>query len=140
MSAALAERDGGGQTPLDRAVMCTRPEGAAAGGVRLLVAAGADATAKAKYGRTALHLAAMFGPDDPSLAGLLLGTGCDPAAETSDTYDGQNAALGMAKQKKKPRMAALLQAARADPKATLAPFRAEVAALKQEGMRYVVKH
>eukprot|EP01045_Picozoa_sp_COSAG04_P022305 COSAG04_NODE_2502_length_4005_cov_2.639017_1_plen_186_part_10 len=44
MAAALAERDGswGGCTPLHRAAMCRQPEGAAAGGVQLLVAAGAD--------------------------------------------------------------------------------------------------
>ena len=69
MAAALAERDIGGRgaTPLERAAMCTQPEGAAADGVRLLLAAGADATAKNSYnGYTALHSAAEHGPDDPT--------------------------------------------------------------------------
>ena len=76
----------GWNTPLDYAAECKQPEGAAADGVRLLLAAGADATAKNRSGRTALHHAAISGPDDPSLAGLLLGAGCDPAAKTSDGY------------------------------------------------------
>ncbi len=98
--------------------MCKRPEGAAAGGVRLLVAAGADATTKDKFGYTALHDAAANGPDDPSLAGVLLGAGCDPAAKSS--YG--RTALDLAKMSKnKPRMAALLEAAAADPEAALAP-------------------
>ena len=42
--AALAERDRDGRAPLDHAALCKQPEGAAADGVRLLVAAGADAT------------------------------------------------------------------------------------------------
>ena len=109
----MAERDadGKGFTPLDRAAVCTQPEGAAAGGVRLLVAAGADATAEDHSGYTALHFAALFGPDDPALAGVLMGAGCDPAAE-SNVYNGQNTALGYAKETNKPRMAALLEAAR----------------------------
>ena len=112
--------------------MCTRPEGAAAGGVRLLLAAGADATATDERGRTALHWAAEYGPDDPSLAGLLLGAGCDPAAKDKSVGPGfGTTALDLAKELNKPRMAALLQAAAADPEATLAPFRAEVAALRQ---------
>ena len=83
MAAALAEQDGAWGTPLGCAARCKQPEGAAAGGVRLLLAAGADATAKDGIGRTALHLAAILGPDDPSLAGLLLGAECDPAAKTT---------------------------------------------------------
>ena len=75
-AAALAERDGNGHTPLHRAAQCTQPEGAAADGVRLLLAAGADATAKDSYGYTALHRAAYDGPDDPSLAGVLLACSC----------------------------------------------------------------
>eukprot|EP01045_Picozoa_sp_COSAG04_P018727 COSAG04_NODE_1754_length_5687_cov_2.326593_11_plen_428_part_01 len=139
VAAALAEREGG-PTPLRSATMCKQPEGAAADGVRLLVAAGADATAK--DGRlsgyaTALHTAAKHGPDDPSLAGLLLGAGCDPAAKHSygDTaLDGPSkgkTALDLAKSHNKPRMAALLEAVAADPEATLAPFRAEFDALRQ---------
>eukprot|EP01045_Picozoa_sp_COSAG04_P013817 COSAG04_NODE_1000_length_8841_cov_5.219973_2_plen_373_part_00 len=126
-AAALAERDDGYGAPLHRAAECKQPEGAAADGVRLLLAAGADATALDGSEWTALHRAAFYGPDDPSLAGLLLGAGCDPTAETGN---GQTA-LDWAKEKNKPRMAALLEAARADPEATLAPFRAEVAALRQ---------
>ena len=122
--AALAERHNY-NTPLDRAARCTQPEGAAADGVRLLLAAGADATAKDSAGGTALHVAADSGPDDPSLVGLLLGAGCDPAAKNSKLMT----ARGYAKMFNKPRMAALLKAAAADPEATLAPFRAEVAAL-----------
>ena len=125
VSAALVQWDAYGQMPLDRAATCTQPEGAAAGGARLLIAAGADATAKNWQGYTALHHAAAEGPDDPSLAGLLLGAGCDPAAE--DDY--RRTALDYAKEANKPRMAALLRAVAADPEATLAPFRAEVAAL-----------
>ena len=127
MAAALAERDDRGGTPLDRAAECTQPEGAAADGVRLLVAAGADATAKNLIRETALHCAALSGPDDPSLAGLLVGAGCDPAAKLK--Y-GQTA-LDFAKEYGKPRMAALLEAAAANPEATLAPFCAEAAALTQ---------
>ena len=118
----MNERDGNGWTLLHRAARCTQPEGAAADGVRLLVAAGADATAKTSGGITALHNAAYSGPDDPSLAGVLLGAGCDPAAKN---VDGKTA-LDWAKEKNKPRMAALLEAAAADPEATLVPFRAEV--------------
>ena len=117
----------GDDTPLGNAAMCTQPEGAAACGVRLLVAAGADATAKDGSGWTALHDAARYGRDDPSVAGLLLGAGCDPATKNSNG----KAALGIAHRNNKPRMAALLEAAAADPEATLAPFRAEVAALRQ---------
>ena len=89
VAAALAGRDcwgdSGGSfcTPLHRAAVCKQPEGAAADGVRLLLAAGADATAKNKYGFTALHWAAERGPDDPSLVGVLMGAGCDPAAKDS---------------------------------------------------------
>eukprot|EP01045_Picozoa_sp_COSAG04_P008772 COSAG04_NODE_493_length_13427_cov_20.233118_8_plen_240_part_00 len=132
MAAALAERGGGGR-PLHCAAECRQPEGAAADGVRLLVAAGADATAKSRSGWTALHWAAFRGPDDPSVAGLLMGAGCDPAAKSG----GGKTALDYAKEHNKPRMAALLEAAAADPEATLAPFRAEVAALRQQGMAYV---
>ena len=127
MAAALPERDGRQCTPLHRAVECTQPEGAAAGGVRLLLAVGAGATAKDRFGSTALHCAAICGPDDPSLAGLLLGAGCDPAAKSSIG----KTALEYAKANDKPRMAALLEAAEADPEATLASFRAEVAALRR---------
>eukprot|EP01045_Picozoa_sp_COSAG04_P031464 COSAG04_NODE_5830_length_1481_cov_1.657742_1_plen_258_part_01 len=128
MAAALAERDEDGHTSLDRATACTQPMGAAAGGVRLLVAAGADATAKnSMYGSTALHLAVESGPDDPSLAGVLLGAGCDPAAKISYGWT----ALDIAKALNKPRMAALLEATAADPEATLAPYRAESDAVKQ---------
>ena len=49
--------------------------------MRLLIAAGADAAAKDSHGMTALHRAAVDGPDDPALAGLLLGAGCDAAAK-----------------------------------------------------------
>ena len=125
MAAAVADYDGDTYTPLHRAAMCTQPEGAAADGVRLLLAAGADATAKNKYGYTALHIAAEIGPDDPSLAGMLMGAGCDPAAKGSTGYT----ALTHAKRYNKPRMAALLQAAGEHSFATLAPYRAEVAAL-----------
>ena len=58
--------------------MCTQPEGAAADGVRLLVAAGADATAKNSTGRTALHIAAADG--NPEATRLLLGAGADPSS------------------------------------------------------------
>ena len=95
--------------------------------MRLLLAAGADATAEGHDGRTALHQAALDGPDDPSLAGVLMGAGCDPAAKSSSGYT----ALDIAKAQNKPRMAALLEAAAADPEATLAPFRDEVAALRR---------
>ena len=136
--AALADRDKyslghGFCTPLDRAARCIeRPPsapsdtgGAALAGTRLLLAAGAEATAKDEVGSTALHYAAAEGPDDPALAGVLMGAGCDPAARGQD---GQTA-LELAKEKNKPRMAALLQAATEAPEATLAPFRAEAAAL-----------
>eukprot|EP01045_Picozoa_sp_COSAG04_P016995 COSAG04_NODE_1469_length_6591_cov_5.515404_1_plen_1253_part_00 len=135
MTAALAEtrrRSGNSYTPLDCAAQCTQPEGAAADGVRLLLAAGADATAKTRNGGgwTALHIAAFEGPDDPPLAGLLMGAGCDPAATVRDYGKGMTA-LDLAKQYNRPRMASLLKSVKADPKATLAPFRAEVAALRQ---------
>ena len=133
VAAALAERVNG-FAPLHRAAVCTRPEGAAADGVRLLLAAGADATAKGSGGATALHYAASNGPDDPSLAGVLMGAGCDPAAKISNG----NTALDYAKERNRPRMAALLEAAAADPEATLAPFRAEAATLRQQGMAYVI--
>ena len=138
MGAALAEEDGLQRRPLGRAAMCRQPEGAAADGVRLLLAAGADATAKDSIGLTMLHFAAIHGPDDPSLAGLLLGAGCDPAA-TANFFDElvEKTALDLAKRYNKPRMAALLEAAAADPEATLAPFRAELATLRQQGMAYV---
>ncbi len=106
--------------------MCRLPEGAAADGVRLLLAAGADATAKDRNGFTALHCAAMFGPDDPALAGLLMAAECDPAARDGVTG---NTALDFAKANNRPRMAALLEAAAADPGSILAPYRVEVAAL-----------
>eukprot|EP01045_Picozoa_sp_COSAG04_P010789 COSAG04_NODE_670_length_11367_cov_62.932109_6_plen_1225_part_00 len=125
--------DDSGRTPLHRAAECRQPEGAAAEGVRLLLAAGADATVKGGGGCTALHNAELWGPDDPSLAGLLLGAGCDPAAKA---VSGKTA-LDLAKQSNKPRKAALLAAAAADPEATLAPYRAEVAALWQQGMSFV---
>ena len=101
MAVALAERDGY-DTPLHRAAICTQPERAAADGVRLLLAAGADATAKNSRGYTALHRAVLDGPDDPSLAGLLLGAGCDPAAKDSNG----RTAIDWAKEHNKPRMAA----------------------------------
>ena len=107
------------RTPLQRAAMCRLPEGAAAQGTRLLLAAGADASAKAG-GSTALLCAADDGPDDPTLAGLLLSAGCDLGRKE----------LELAKERR-PRIAALLQAAKASPEATLAPFRAEVAALEK---------
>ena len=112
-------------TPLDRAAMCKQPEGAAADGVRLLLAAGADATAKRDSGGTALLKAAGSGPDDAALVGLLLGAGCDAAAKGGDG----KTALERAKEHNKPRMAALLAAIEADPEATLAPLRAQLAAL-----------
>ncbi len=109
---------------LHTAARCTQPEGG-----RLLVAAGADATAKDGYGLTALHCAAYSGPDDPSLAGVLLGAGCDPAAKSTSG----KTALDIAKARNKPRMAALLEAVAAwtDAEATLAPYRAEVFAMRQ---------
>ena len=48
----------------------------------MLVAAGVDVTPIGAGHRTALHTAADYGPDDPALAGLLLGAGCDPAVVT----------------------------------------------------------
>ena len=136
MAAALAQRDkhGFGYTPLERAAMCTQPEGAAADGARLLIAAGADATAGDSNAWTALHRVAVFGLDDPALAGVLMGAGCDPVAKNS----GGDTALDRAKQKSKPRMVALLEAVATDPKAGLAPFVAEVATLRQQGMAYVI--
>ena len=105
-------------------------EGVAADGARLLIAAGADATAKTSDGYTALQWAAMWGPDDPTLAGVLMGAGCDPEAKRYGYT-----ALGLAQRlhHNRPRMAALLEAVAADPEATLAPYRAEVAALVQLG-------
>eukprot|EP01045_Picozoa_sp_COSAG04_P017567 COSAG04_NODE_1563_length_6327_cov_5.968690_3_plen_326_part_00 len=131
----LAERDnvGNGRTPLHHAAMCKQPEGAAAGGGRLLLAAGADATARSSARWTALHYAAEYGPDDPSLAGVLMGAGCNPAAKNSSG----RTALDLAKEKNKPRMAALLEAAAGDPEATLAPFRTEAKDLLRQGMLYV---
>ena len=138
MAAALATRHNSDYTPLHRAVACTQPEGAAANGARLLVAVGADATAKS-YGQTALHQAARVGPDDPSLAGVLLAAGCDPMAKTPREHSLglPSTALYFAKENNKPRMAALLEAAAEDPEATLAPFRAEATTLRQQGMAYV---
>lgn len=95
--AVLAERDGDGEgdgfTPLDCAVLA--PGGAAVEGVRLLLAKGADATAKDSDGWTALHRLADAGRDDRDLAGLLLGAGCDPAARsksgwTADEFASRN--------------------------------------------------
>ena len=83
MAAALAQRDKYGCAPLDHAAMCTQPEGAAADGTRLLLAAGADATAKGRFGYTALHCGAYYGPDDTALVGVLMGVGCDPAVKNS---------------------------------------------------------
>eukprot|EP01045_Picozoa_sp_COSAG04_P044808 COSAG04_NODE_15391_length_533_cov_1.029954_1_plen_48_part_10 len=48
-------------------MQCTQPEGAARNSTRLLIAAGADAMAKDRAGKTALHPVAWWGPDDPSL-------------------------------------------------------------------------
>eukprot|EP01045_Picozoa_sp_COSAG04_P028176 COSAG04_NODE_4309_length_2166_cov_30.188962_1_plen_104_part_10 len=104
----MRERDSAGSTPLHRAAVC-----GAADGVRLLVAAGAGATAQDQGGRAAPHNAAYYGPDDPSLAGVLLAAGCDPAAKTTDWH--KETALDRAKEKYKPRMTALLEAAEADP-------------------------
>ena len=111
MAAALAAWDRNGWTPLDSAIRCAQPEGAAAEGVRLLVVAGADATVEhySMRGYTALHRAAEYGPDDPSLAGVLMGAGCDPAAKD----DRGRTALDLAQEEdwrteerpKKPRMA-----------------------------------
>ena len=56
VAAALAERDSNG-TPLHYAAECKQPEGAAADGVRLLLAAGADVSLEDKRGRTALSYA-----------------------------------------------------------------------------------
>eukprot|EP01045_Picozoa_sp_COSAG04_P048831 COSAG04_NODE_18944_length_428_cov_1.416413_1_plen_55_part_10 len=55
MAAALAELDHQGYRPLERAAECSKL------GVQLLIAAGADATAKTS-GCTALHCAAVNGP------------------------------------------------------------------------------
>eukprot|EP01045_Picozoa_sp_COSAG04_P028318 COSAG04_NODE_4362_length_2137_cov_1.555937_2_plen_498_part_01 len=139
--AALAERKAltvsgwsGTWTPLDRAATCTQPQGAAADGTRLLLAAGADATAESRNGNTALHIAAVHGPDDPVLAGVLVGAGCDPAAKANKK---RMTALDLAKQHNKPQVVALLEAMAADLEATLAPFVAEVAALRQQGMSFV---
>jgi len=128
MAAAVVERDGIGLTPLDRAAMCAQPEGAAAIGTRLLLAAGADAAGKNRHESTALHMAVIQGPDDPALAGALMGAGCDPAAEQAG---GGSAPLELAKENNKPRMAALLQAVAGEKEATLAPYRAEAATLVQ---------
>ena len=113
----------------------TSSQAAAAAGARLPTAAGADATAKDKYGWTALHYATRqrardaVGDDDPALAGVLMGAGCDPAAKWGDG----RTSLDIAKETNTPRMAALLEAVAADPEAPLAPYRAEAAALKQLG-------
>ena len=93
----------------------------------MLLAVGADATAIHKDWGTALHRVAQDGPDDSDLAGLLMGAGCDPAQV--DPYG--ETALENAKDHNRPSIAALLAAAAADPEGTLAPFRAEVAALRQ---------
>merc|ERR1711969_429642 len=123
------------------AIECTQP-GAAVNGVRLLIAAGADAAALrfGNFDKTALHHMAAYGPDDPSLAGLLMAAGCDPAdlgrGETTalDTIKRETAAPGAKHDNwvegpRLPRTAALLEAVAADRDATLAPYRAEVAAL-----------
>ena len=128
LAGSLAEREGvWARTPLDASAHCARPEGAAADGARLLLAAGADAAAADRDGRTAMHRVARYGPDDPRLVGLLMGAGCDPAARTSRG----NTALSLAKRHNRPRVAALLEAALSDAEVTLAPFRAELAALHQ---------
>eukprot|EP01045_Picozoa_sp_COSAG04_P006042 COSAG04_NODE_291_length_17813_cov_32.336231_8_plen_176_part_00 len=97
----------------------------------MLVAAGVDVTPIGAGQRTALHTAADYGPDDPDLAGVLLGAGCDPAVENKHG----RTALWLAQPNRgtngKPRMAALLEAAAADPEATLAPYRGEVATLRR---------
>ena len=65
------------------------------------------------------------------VSGLLLGAGCDPAAKSE--HDGKTA-LDYAKEWDKPRMAALLEAVRADPEAPLAPVPEAVTSLRQLGM------
>ncbi len=74
---------------------------------------------------------AQDGPDDPDLAGLLMGARCDPAQV--DPYG--ETALENAKDHNRPAIAALLAAvaspSQKERERTLAPFRAEVAALRQ---------
>ena len=48
--------------------------------MRLLIAAGADAAVRDAEGKTALHVVAESGHDDPDLAGLLICAGCEAAA------------------------------------------------------------
>ena len=136
VAAAVAERDGGGLTVLHRAAQCTDPEGAALDGVRLLIAAGANvaATTGGPDAHTPLHTAAESGPDDAALAGLLMGA--DSRGGKGKGGVGWVAAHALANSDPdirpiKARIVELLQAVVTDPKATLAPCRAEAAALKR---------
>ena len=75
--------------------------------VRILLEAGADAAAKDSHGWTVLHRLAMYGPDSPTVARLLLAAGCNLAA----TLSGAETAHALAKRRDRPRVAAVLEAA-----------------------------
>ena len=127
LGAALTERDVHGRTALERAIECSIAKSATTC-TRLLLAASDDVAAKDSFGDTALHLAASkHSPDEPELAGLLVGAGCDPAAKDQFGYT----AIDIAKREHRPRVAAFLSAVYSNLETVVAPYRSEVAALRQ---------
>ena len=87
------------RTPLECALECSAKQpGLAAQAVRLFVAAGADPVRQGglwrefpegdEDGPTTLGYAVRWGPDDPALAGLLMGAGCDPGHRSVLSFAG----------------------------------------------------
>ena len=150
--AKVDEPDAEGMTALHRAA-----RGGHGAAIEVLIANGAAVNIKNKAGLTPLELADADAVEvlrkHGAQSAVKLGALSDDAANGnleavkqhlkagSDVNGKDNlgrTALGYAKQYNKPRMAALLEAAAADPgaavadpEATLAPFRAEVAALRR---------